>query len=127
MNIQTLLNNCVTYRDLYALKKDFYNYGLYLTNTNNGTKVLCAIAEGVIKTQKLFEDYIFIEGKDNEHIPERLREVISVFVAENMSNNKLYDNTPSYLKNVEFYGKPLNKQSMLEEQQIKYISTLIQD
>lgn len=127
MDVISILKNCVTYRDLYSLSEEFYKNGLCLTHTNNGTRVLCAIENGDICTDNLFEDYIYIEGKENDLIPDRLREVITVFCDKRKSNNRLHDRTPSYHKNVSLYGKPLSEKRMLEEQQIRYISTFIQD
>lgn len=127
MDIKNQIKNCITYRDLYALENDFHNNGLYMTQTNNGTRVLCAIDDGSIKTENLFEDYIFIEGKLSDLIPERLIEMVLVFLEQNKSNNRLTVNKPNYYKNVSLYGNALTEKKKIEEQAIRFISTFIQD
>ena len=130
MDIVKYIRKCITWRDLYSLKESFLQHGLCIANTVNGNRVICVIKNGKMTADRLFDDYIFAEGRDNDYIPDKIIEMISEFVVENSSNESLLPNIKNYHINANFYGKPLiivNEHKMLSEQQIKYISDFIQD
>lgn len=125
MRILRILENCVTWRDLYSLKDTFLEHGLCLTNTINNNRVLCAIRNGQIASKTIFNDYIFVEGEDGDYINERSKEVLIQFIKENASINKLDRKAINYQDNIRFYGKPIAISENASAQQIAYISRMI--
>ena len=122
------IKECSSYRDLYHLSEELLENGIVLTATANGTKVLCAIREGRLVMGKIFRDFIFVDGKNNDSIDQISSEIIQRFVSENISKERLSDNTPSYLKMTSLYGVPrVAEAKLLGEQKIRYISRFIQD
>jgi len=130
MDIVQYINKCITWRDLYSLKESFLQHGLCIANTVNGNRAICVIKNGKMVADRLFDDYIFIEGRDNDYIPGKVIEMIIEFVEKNSSDELLLPFIKSYHINANFYGRPLrivNEHKMLSEQRIKYISDFIQD
>jgi hypothetical protein len=127
MRILDVLENCLTWRDLYSLGEVFLEHGLLLTSTINNNRVLCAIREGKIAQKTLFNDYIFVEGKESDYIEDRSREVLIKFIKENASSNRLQHNLVNYQDKIRFYGKPIAIAENIDNQQIEYISRIIGD
>lgn len=127
MRILDILENCLTWRDLYSLKEVFLEHGLCLTSTINNNRVLCAIRNGQIAQKTIFDDYIFVEGKEGDYIEDRPREILTKFIKENASSNKLDNKTKNYQDNIRFYGKPIAINGNNSTQQIEYISHIIGD
>jgi hypothetical protein len=129
-NIIKHIEKCTTWRDLYSLKEAFLEHGLCIANTINGNRAICIIKDGRLVADNIFDDYIFIEGRDNDCIPEQIIDMVIEFVQDKCSKEVLRPHIKNYHVNASFYGKPLrimNEREMMSEQQIKYISTLIQE
>ena len=129
-NIIKHIEKCTTWRDLYSLKEAFLEHGLCITNTINGNRAICIIKNGRLVADNIFDDYIFIEGRDNDCIPEQIIDMVIEFVQDKCSKEVLKPHIKNYHVNASFYGKPLrimNEYEMLSEQQIRYISNLIQE
>lgn len=125
MRILDILENCLTWRDLYSLREVFLEHGLCLTSTINNNRVLCAIRNGKIANKTIFSDYIFVEGDDGDYINERSKELLIQFIKENASSNRLDQKAVNYQDNIRFYGKPIAISESKTSQQIEYISRMI--
>lgn len=119
------IEKCVNWRDLYSLRESFLEHGLCLTNTINNNRVLCAIRNGKIANKSIFDDYIFVEGEDNDYINERSKEILIQFIKENASSDKLELKAINYQDNIRLYGKPIAISESNAAQQIEYISRMI--
>lgn len=124
-NIIKYIEKCSTWRDIYSLKETFLEHGLCITNTINGTGAICTIKNGQIQTEMIFDDYIFIEGKDAGLISERSMEILSEFIADKSSEQRLSPETVSYIKHSSFYGKSIGLVGDAATQQIQFISNLL--
>ncbi len=130
--VKDLLNKiekCTTYRDIYKLDKLFESNGMAVATTINGNTILCRLEEGRPCADNLIDDYIFIEGKNDEKIDKNSREVLKYFVSANAGTQRTAPSMPSYQDNYRLYGKPISIKSepkKIEEQYIDLVSRLIE-
>lgn len=125
------IRRCPSWKNLYALKNEFADAGLLIIVSENGNKVLCRIENGQPITDKVLDDFIFIQSKDETSgIPRHMTETIIGFVHKNASANRIIDDMPSYKRYYSLYGSAIrigNERSSIEEQIINSISNVLID
>lgn len=130
MNLLNSLERCRTYRDVYALKSLFEQNGMVIMRSVNGTRALCKLKNGTPKCDRIFEDFIFIEGSDDKVITDKEIHLMIEFVSSADPSEIARPEIKSYKKNHSLYGKVVaifNEEKKKARQDIRIISESIQD
>lgn len=123
------MQKCDNYKTLYALEDELLKCGLAIVLTENGTRTLCRIENGRPVHHRVFDDYIFIESKEEfRPIPVHSLNTIINFIKEHASDNQLLPSVVSRIQQYCLYGKPIriaNENSVADDQNIIGISKLL--
>lgn len=130
MKLLNYLERCRTYRDVYALKSLFEQNGMVIMQSVSGTRALCKLKNGTPKCDRIFEDFIFIEGSDDKIITDKEIQIMIEFVSSADPKEIARPEIKSYRKNHSLYGNVVaifNEEKKKATQDIRIIGESIQD